>query len=137
MGCRLHLPSDVIVATTFSADAVAVCKPIDQVADDDMILDVGPETSKELYSCISRMKTIIWNGPLGVFEWDSFSHGTEQLCSSIRLSPSYCLAGGGDTLAAIAKYKMEKRINYISTGGGAFLECLEGKTLPAVAALDA
>jgi len=135
MGDRLHLPVDVVVADSFSSSANATIKLVEDVTADDMILDVGPLTSAKLDRCIYSMETIVWNGPLGVFEWDAFSHGTERLGKAITSTRGYSLAGGGDTLAVIAKYGFERAINYISTGGGAFLECLEGKILPAVQAL--
>jgi len=136
MGDRLHLPVDVVVGDAFSSSAKATIKLVEDVTDEDMILDVGPLTSAKLDRCIYSMKTIVWNGPLGVFEWDAFSHGTERLGKAITFAKGYSLAGGGDTLAVIAKYGLERAINYISTGGGAFLECLEGKILPAFQALE-
>lgn len=134
MGARLHLPVDVVVADRFSESAVATIKKVDEVGAEDMILDVGPATSERLDEVVARMQTIIWNGPLGVFEWDAFSHGSQRLGQAIAKSKGFSLAGGGDTLALVAKYGFH--VDYLSTGGGAFLECLEGKTLPAVAALE-
>ena len=133
MGARLHLPVDVVVANRFSESAVATVKRVDEVGAEDMILDVGPMTSANLDVVVARMLTVIWNGPLGVFEWDAFSHGSQRLGRAITKCRGFTLAGGGDTLALVAKYGFD--VDYLSTGGGAFLECLEGKTLPAVAAL--
>jgi phosphoglycerate kinase len=134
MGSRLHLPVDVVVAEQFSQTAVATVKRVEDVGEKDMILDVGPETSARLDEVVERMKTIIWNGPLGVFEWNAFSHGSRRLGEAIATSKGFTLAGGGDTLALVAKYGFH--VDYLSTGGGAFLECLEGKILPAIAALE-
>ena len=130
------LPSDVVTATEFSATAAATVKEIGAVGDQDMILDVGPETAKVLAGLAAQAGTIVWNGPVGVFEFDQFAHGTETLARAIAASKAYSIAGGGDTLAAIAKYGIGPDISYISTGGGAFLEFLEGKKLPAVEALE-
>jgi phosphoglycerate kinase len=120
----------VVVAKEFSATAAATVKKIEDVADDDMILDVGPETSRTLARLVAEAGTIVWNGPLGVFEFDAFANGTRTLAEAIAASPAFSLAGGGDTIAAINKF--DTKVSYISTAGGAFLEFLEGKTLPAV-----
>jgi phosphoglycerate kinase len=125
------IPSDVVTAKTFSADAIATTKAATEVADDDLILDIGPETAARLAVQIKAAGTIVWNGPVGVFEFPAFEHGTQVIAHAIAESGAFSIAGGGDTLAAIAKYGIEKQIDYISTGGGAFLEVLEGKTLPA------
>ncbi|MDR2329123.1 MAG: phosphoglycerate kinase [Comamonas sp.] len=130
-GADVPIPTDVVVAKTFAADAEATIKPATEVADDDLILDIGPETAARLAEQLKKAGTIVWNGPVGVFEFDAFAHGTETLAQAIAQSPAFSIAGGGDTLAAIAKYGIEDKIGYISTGGGAFLEVLEGKTLPA------
>ena len=130
-GAAVPIPEDVIVAKTFAADAPAKVKAANEVADDDLILDIGPKTAAKLAEQLKAAGTIVWNGPVGVFEFDAFSHGTETIARAIAASPAFSIAGGGDTLAAIAKYGIEKDVNYISTGGGAFLEILEGKTLPA------
>ena len=130
-GAAVPIPVDVVTAKTFSADAVATVKAAADVADDDLILDIGPQTSATLAAQLMAAGTIVWNGPVGVFEFEAFSHGTEAIARAIAASPAFSIAGGGDTLAAIAKYGIEKDIDYISTGGGAFLEVLEGKTLPA------
>ncbi|MBB3191993.1 phosphoglycerate kinase [Halomonas cerina] len=134
---EIPLPSDVVVATEFSEQATAVVKPVDQVADDEMILDIGPDTAGRLGGLLKDAGTILWNGPVGVFEIDQFGKGTEALSLAIAESAGFSIAGGGDTLAAIDKYAIADRVSYISTGGGAFLEYVEGKTLPAVAALEA
>ncbi|HJP96994.1 MAG TPA: phosphoglycerate kinase [Rhodanobacteraceae bacterium] len=131
------IPKDVVVATKFAADAKATVKPVDQVADDEMILDIGPETARRYAELVKRAGTVIWNGPVGVFEFDAFGQGTETLAHAIADSDAFSIAGGGDTLAAVDKYGVADRISYISTGGGAFLEFVEGKTLPAVAMLEA
>jgi phosphoglycerate kinase len=130
------IPVDVVTAKTFSADAEAQTKSAADVATDDMILDIGPETAEQLADMISQAGTVVWNGPVGVFEFDAFAAGTERLAQAIASSSAFSIAGGGDTLAAIAKYKITDEVGYISTGGGAFLEFLEGKTLPAVAILE-
>jgi len=130
-GAAVPIPVDVVVAKSFAADAVATVKPVAEVADDDMILDIGPQTAAQLAEQLQHAGSIVWNGPVGVFEFDAFSHGTETIARAIANSPAFSIAGGGDTLAAIAKYGIESQIGYISTGGGAFLEVLEGKTLPA------
>ena len=134
-GAAVPIPTDVVCAKSFSADAVATVKSADTVEADDLILDIGPKTAEHLASVIAKAGTIVWNGPVGVFEFDSFANGTEVLAHAIAQSKGFSIAGGGDTVAAIAKYNIEKDIDYISTGGGAFLEFLEGKTLPAVAVL--
>ncbi|MEE8427415.1 MAG: phosphoglycerate kinase [Woeseiaceae bacterium] len=131
----IPLPTDVVVATEFSADAAATSKPVDAVLDDELILDIGPETAMRFAEIVAGAGTIIWNGPVGVFEFDAFGDGTRVLAEAIAASPGFSIAGGGDTLAAIDKYGVADRISYISTGGGAFLEFVEGKTLPAVAML--
>ncbi|GEK47785.1 phosphoglycerate kinase [Bisbaumannia pacifica] len=134
---EIPLPSDVVVATEFSESATAVVKPVDQVNDDEMILDIGPETAARLGALLEDAGTILWNGPVGVFEIDQFGKGTEVISKAIAASGAFSIAGGGDTLAAIDKYGIAEKVSYISTGGGAFLEYVEGKTLPAVAALEA
>ena len=130
-GAEVPIPTDVVVAKTFAADAVATVKKATEVADDDMILDIGPETAAKLAAQLKAAGTIVWNGPVGVFEFDQFANGTQVIAQAIAESSAFSIAGGGDTLAAIAKYGIEKQVGYISTGGGAFLEVLEGKTLPA------
>ncbi len=130
-GAEVPIPTDVVVAKTFAADAVATVKKATDVADDDMILDIGPETAAQLAAQLKAAGTIVWNGPVGVFEFDQFANGTQVIAQAIAESSAFSIAGGGDTLAAIAKYGIEKQVGYISTGGGAFLEILEGKTLPA------
>ncbi len=130
-GADVPIPTDVVVAREFKADAVATVKAAADVADDEMILDIGPQTAAMLAEQLKTAGTIVWNGPVGVFEFAAFAHGTETLARAIAASPAFSIAGGGDTLAAIAKYGIERDIGYISTGGGAFLEVLEGKTLPA------
>ncbi|TDB04594.1 phosphoglycerate kinase [Halomonas marinisediminis] len=134
---EIPLPSDVVVATEFSDAAEAIVKPVDQVADDEMILDIGPQSATRLAAMLKDAGTILWNGPVGVFEIDQFGKGTEVISRAIADSPAFSIAGGGDTLAAIDKYGIADAVSYISTGGGAFLEYVEGKTLPAVAALEA
>ncbi|MDP9124359.1 MAG: phosphoglycerate kinase [Pseudomonadota bacterium] len=135
-GAAVPIPTDVVVAKRFAADAEATVKAATDVADDDLILDIGPQTAALLAGQLKTAGTIVWNGPVGVFEFDAFSHGTETLARAIAASPAFSIAGGGDTLAAIAKYGIEKDVGYISTGGGAFLEILEGKTLPAFEILE-
>jgi phosphoglycerate kinase len=135
-GAAVPIPTDVVVAKKFAADAEATVKAAADVADDDLILDIGPETAARLAEQLKAAGTIVWNGPVGVFEFDAFSHGTETLARAIAASPAFSIAGGGDTLAAIAKYGIEKDVGYISTGGGAFLEILEGKKLPALEILE-
>jgi phosphoglycerate kinase len=130
-GAAVPIPEDVVVAKTFAADAPATVKAATDVADDDLILDIGPKTAAKLAEQLKAAGTIVWNGPMGVFEFDAFSHGTEVVARAIAESSAFSIAGGGDTLAAIAKYGIEQQVSYISTGGGAFLEVLEGKTLPA------
>ena len=130
-GAAVPIPTDVVTAKTFAADAPATVKAATEVADDDLILDIGPQTARKLAEQLMSAGTIVWNGPVGVFEFDAFAHGTETIARAIAKSPAFSIAGGGDTLAAIAKYGIEKDVSYISTGGGAFLEVLEGKTLPA------
>jgi len=130
-GAAVPIPVDVVTAKTFAADAPATVKAANEVAADDLILDIGPKTAAQLAQQLKAAGTIVWNGPVGVFEFDSFAHGTETVARAIAASDAFSIAGGGDTLAAIAKYGIEGDIGYISTGGGAFLEVLEGKTLPA------
>jgi phosphoglycerate kinase len=130
-GAQVPIPTDVVTAKTFAADAQATVKPANEVADDDLILDIGPDTARKLADQLMAAGTIVWNGPVGVFEFDAFANGTETIARAIAKSSAFSIAGGGDTLAAIAKYGIEKDVGYISTGGGAFLEVLEGKTLPA------
>jgi phosphoglycerate kinase len=131
-GAQVPIPVDVVCAKEFSPTATATVKDVAEVADDDMILDIGPKTAALLAEQIAAAGTIVWNGPVGVFEFDQFGHGTKTLALAIAESKAFSIAGGGDTLAAIAKYDITDKISYISTGGGAFLEFLEGKTLPAV-----
>jgi phosphoglycerate kinase len=133
---KVPVPTDVVVAKEFSADAKAVIKPVDAVADDELILDIGPETAQRFADILAGAGTIIWNGPVGVFEFDAFGAGTKLLAEAIADSNAFSVAGGGDTLAAIDKYGVADQISYISTGGGAFLEFVEGKQLPAVAILE-
>ncbi|HET7570410.1 MAG TPA: phosphoglycerate kinase [Gammaproteobacteria bacterium] len=135
-GIEIPLPTDVVVATEFAADAEAVVRDIDAVGADEMILDVGPTTAEALAGQIAEAGTIIWNGPLGVFEYDQFGGGTRALAEAVAASDAFSIAGGGDTLAALDKYDIADKVSYVSTGGGAFLEFLEGKTLPAVAMLE-
>ena len=130
-GAEVPIPTDVVVAKTFASDAPATVKKATEVADDDMILDIGPETAAKLAAQLKAAGTIVWNGPVGVFEFAAFENGTKAIAQAIAESPAFSIAGGGDTLAAIAKYGIDKDVGYISTGGGAFLEVLEGKTLPA------
>ncbi len=130
-GAAVPIPVDVVTAKAFAADAPATIKAASDVADDDLILDIGPKTTAILVAQLMAAGTIVWNGPVGVFEFEAFSHGTEGIAKAIAASPAFSIAGGGDTVAAIAKYGIEKQVDYISTGGGAFLEVLEGKTLPA------
>ena len=130
-GAEVPVPTDVVTAKSFSADAAATVKAAADVADDDMILDIGPQTAQKLAAQLMAAGTIVWNGPVGVFEFDAFEGGTRAIAEAIAASSAFSIAGGGDTLAAIAKYGIEKDVGYISTGGGAFLEVLEGKTLPA------
>jgi phosphoglycerate kinase len=130
-GAEVPIPTDVVTAKTFAPDAVATVKKATDVADDDMILDIGPETAAKLAAQLKQAGTIVWNGPVGVFEFAAFENGTKVIAQAIAESSAFSIAGGGDTLAAIAKYGIEDQVGYISTGGGAFLEILEGKTLPA------
>ena len=130
-GAEVPIPTDVVCAKTFAADAVATVKKATEVADDDLILDIGPETAAKLAAQLKAAGTIVWNGPVGVFEFAAFENGTKVIAHAIAESSAFSIAGGGDTLAAIAKYGIDKQVGYISTGGGAFLEVLEGKTLPA------
>ena len=130
-GADVPIPTDVVTAKAFKADAAATVKAAGDVADDDLILDIGPQTAERLARQLEAAGTIVWNGPVGVFEFDAFAKGTETIARAIARSPAFSIAGGGDTLAAIAKYGIERDVGYISTGGGAFLEVLEGKTLPA------
>ena len=131
-GAEVPIPVDVVTAKTFAADAPATVKAAAEVADDDLILDIGPRTAERLAQQLKAAGTIVWNGPVGVFEFEPFAKGTETIARAIAASSAFSIAGGGDTLAAIAKYGIERQIGYISTGGGAFLEVLEGKTLPAL-----
>ena len=135
-GAAVPIPTDVVTAKAFAADAPATVKAASAVAADDLILDIGPQTAALLAEQLMRAGTIVWNGPVGVFEFDAFAHGTETIARAIAASSAFSIAGGGDTLAAIAKYGIEKDVSYISTGGGAFLEVLEGKTLPAFEILE-
>ena len=135
-GAEIPLPTDVVVAREFAATAHADVRSIHEVAGDEMILDIGPDTAERLGAILEQAGTILWNGPVGVFEFDQFGEGTKAIAQAIAHSKAFSLAGGGDTLAAIEKYGVEEGISYISTGGGAFLEFVEGKVLPAVAALE-
>jgi phosphoglycerate kinase len=132
----IPLPVDVVVAKTFSADAQAVVKNVSDVADDDMILDIGPETAASLANIIAQMKTIIWNGPVGVFEFDAFAGGTRAIAAAVAANTGFSIAGGGETIQAIDKFGITDKVSYISTGGGAFLEFVQGDVLPAVAILE-
>ncbi|WP_042425592.1 phosphoglycerate kinase [Comamonas granuli] len=135
-GAEVPIPTDVVVAKTFAADAPATVKRATDVQDDDLILDIGPETAARLAAQLKGAGTIVWNGPVGVFEFEAFAQGTRAIAQAIAASSAFSIAGGGDTLAAIAKFGIEKDVGYISTGGGAFLEVLEGKTLPAFEILE-
>jgi phosphoglycerate kinase len=135
-GGDIPVPSDVVVSTEISEKAAATLKRVDQVGRDEMILDIGPETSQRFAETLKSAGTIVWNGPVGVFELDQFAAGTQAMAEAIAASPAFSIAGGGDTLAAVAKYGIADKVSYISTGGGAFLEFLEGKKLPAVAILE-
>ena len=135
-GTEIPLPTDVVVAREFSPHAEADVKAVADVRADEMILDIGPDTAERFAALLARAGTIVWNGPVGVFEFDQFGEGTRTLAQAIARSPAFSLAGGGDTLAAIEKYQLEEDISYISTGGGAFLEFVEGKKLPAVQILE-
>ena len=136
-GAEVPVPVDVVVAPAFAADAPATVKAVDAVGADEMILDIGPRTAKAYADLIAQAGTVVWNGPVGVFEFDAFGKGTEAVARAIAESGAFSIAGGGDTLAAVDKYGIEDEVSYISTGGGAFLEFLEGKPLPAVVALQA
>ena len=136
-GAEIPVPTDVVVAPRFAADAPATVKAVDAVGPDDLILDIGPDTAARYAAMIAKAGTVVWNGPVGVFEFDAFGKGTETLARAIAASHAFSIAGGGDTLAAVDKYGIAGDVSYISTGGGAFLEFLEGKELPAVAALRA
>jgi phosphoglycerate kinase len=135
-GAQVPLPDDVVVANDLSAQARANRVPAAEVRSDDMILDIGPRAAGELATLISKAGTIVWNGPVGVFEYDQFAGGTRAIAQAIAASQAFSIAGGGDTLAAIAKFGIADKISYISTGGGAFLEFLEGRKLPAVEILE-
>lgn len=135
-GAEIPVPTDVVTAKEFASDAAATTKPVEEVAADDLILDIGPETAKRYAELLKQAGTIVWNGPVGVFEFEQFGTGTRAVADAVAASDAFSIAGGGDTLAAVARYGVEARISYISTGGGAFLEFLEGKTLPAVAILE-
>ena len=135
-GAAVPIPVDVVTAKAFAADAPATVKAASEVAEDDLILDIGPQTAERLAQQLKAAGTIVWNGPVGVFEFDAFANGTRVIAQAIAESPAFSIAGGGDTLAAIAKYGIEDKVSYISTGGGAFLEVLEGKTLPAFEILE-
>lgn len=133
---EIPIPVDVLVAKEFSANAAAVCKGVTEIADDDLILDIGPETSQRFASVIKSMKTIIWNGPIGVFEFPQFAQGTQKLALAIAENEGFSIAGGGETITAIDQFGVTDRVSYISTGGGAFLEFMQGEVLPAVDILD-
>ncbi|MFV0423319.1 phosphoglycerate kinase [Oleidesulfovibrio sp.] len=135
-GGEIPVPVDVVVATEFSEAAKAVLKPVDQVADDELIMDIGPKTAAIYAEILKSAGTVVWNGPVGVFEFDAFGGGTKALCEAVAASDAFSIAGGGDTVAAVDKYGVREGVSYISTGGGAFLEFLEGKELPAVAMLQ-
>ncbi|NMH60486.1 phosphoglycerate kinase [Alteromonas ponticola] len=132
----IPVPTDVVVGQKFAEDAEATLKSVDQIASDDMVFDIGPDSAAELVEILKNAGTIVWNGPVGVFEFDQFAEGTKAIANAIAESPAFSIAGGGDTLAAVDKYNIADKVSYISTGGGAFLEFLEGKTLPAVAILE-
>jgi phosphoglycerate kinase len=134
--CDIPVPSDVVCGKEFSETTPAETKDASDVADDDMIFDIGPNSAKELAEIMHNAGTIVWNGPVGVFEFDQFGNGTKELSMAIANSSAFSIAGGGDTLAAVDKYNIEDKVSYISTGGGAFLEFLEGKVLPAVEILE-
>jgi phosphoglycerate kinase len=133
---NVPIPIDVVVAKTFDKNAEGIIKKVSEIAEDDLILDIGPETIKQYQAILKTAKTIVWNGPVGVFEFPHFANGTEAIAKAIAESSAFSIAGGGDTLSAIEQFKVENKISYISTGGGAFLEFLEGQTLPAVAILE-
>jgi len=132
----IPLPSDVVVAEEFSADAAAVTRPVSETREVEMILDIGPDTAEAYAEILATAGTIVWNGPVGVFEIDQFGQGTKRIAEAVAASPAFSIAGGGDTLAALEKYGLAQQMSYISTGGGAFLELLEGKKLPAIAVLE-
>ena len=135
-GGDIPVPTDVVCGKEFSETAEATLKKVSEVADDDMIFDIGPDTAKAFAEMLKTAGTIVWNGPVGVFEFDQFGEGTKTLAMAIADSPAFSIAGGGDTLAAVDKYNIADKVSYISTGGGAFLEFLEGKKLPAVEILE-
>ncbi|MGL4978797.1 MAG: phosphoglycerate kinase, partial [Plesiomonas sp.] len=135
--CDIPVTTDVVVGKEFSETTPATIKAVSDVSDDDMIFDIGPDSAEVLAEIIMNAKTILWNGPVGVFEFDQFAKGTEVIARAIAASPAFSIAGGGDTLAAIDKFGIADQVSYISTGGGAFLEFVEGKVLPAVAMLEA
>ena len=135
-GGDIPIPTDVVVGKQFSKDEPAIVKSVNDVTDDDMIFDIGPDSAQALCDILKKAGTIVWNGPVGVFEFDQFGLGTKAIANAIAQSDAFSIAGGGDTLAAVDKYEIADKVSYISTGGGAFLEFLEGKTLPAVAILD-
>jgi phosphoglycerate kinase len=135
-GTEIPIPSDVVVADEFKADARATVKSVRSIGAEEMVLDIGPETALRYGELINRAGTVVWNGPVGVFEFDAFGKGTEAVARAVAASSAFSIAGGGDTVAAVEKYGIESKVSYISTGGGAFLEFLEGKTLPAVAILE-
>jgi phosphoglycerate kinase len=134
---KVPLPTDVVCAKEFSATAPATVKSVDEVADDDLILDIGPQSARVLAGIVAQAGTVVWNGPVGVFEMEAFAKGTQELAQAIAQSPAFTLAGGGDTVSAIKVFDIEDKVGYISTAGGAFLEFLEGKRLPAVDILEA
>jgi len=134
--CEIPVPSDVVTGTEFSETAQAQLKDAADVSEDDMIFDIGPDSVAVIADILKNAKTILWNGPVGVFEFDQFGNGTQSLSKAIAASDGFSVAGGGDTLAAIDKYQVADKVSYISTGGGAFLEYVEGKVLPAVAILE-
>ena len=136
-GVNIPLPVDVVVATEFSADAKATVKAVEDVADNEMILDIGPKTAENYARVIAEMKTVVWNGPVGVFEMAPFAAGTKALSEAIAACPGFTFAGGGDTIAAIGQFGIEDKVDYISTGGGSMLEYLEGKKLPGLDILGA
>jgi phosphoglycerate kinase len=135
-GGEVPLPVDVVCAKEFSASASAIPRDVAQIADDDLILDVGPKTAARFTALLKNAATIVWNGPVGVFEYDQFAAGTRAIAQAIAAAPGFSLAGGGETVAALAKFGVTDKIGYVSTAGGAFLEFLEGKTLPAVEILE-
>ncbi len=135
-GASIPIAVDVVCGKQFDANEPAVLKTADEVSDDDMIFDIGPKSAQELADIIAKAGTIVWNGPVGVFEFDQFGEGTKTVSMAIANAPGFSLAGGGDTIAAIQKYDIYDKVSYISTAGGAFLEYLEGKVLPAVAMLE-